>query len=222
MSVQDDSREIEVRNLFGLTEPAARSRADTDAELLVDGIKVDFELKSTTRGSVTTVRDFSMDHVIKWRHKHWIIGVYDRKGTTLKHCLYGSPAMMSQWIEEKATYIKADVELAQSVPELVNKDTLYQLLGRKETYTYEDASTLHKRQYSKQHYIDKMDVANGYTEDRMLSIMRDRVRYLILRGSTLNNPHIPESYFKGWPKITKNHQQAVILGVKEYLQTLSK
>lgn len=222
MSVQDDSREIEVRDLFGLTEPAERSRADTDAELLIDGVKVDFELKSTTRGSVTTVRDFSMDHVIKWRHKHWIIGVYDSKGTTLKYCLYGSPTLMSKWIEEKADYIRADVEISQALPQLVSKEILYQLLGKKETYTYEDASKLHKRQYSKREYVNKMDVSNGYSEDRMLSIMQDRVKYLILRGSTLNNPHIPESYFRGWPKITQNHQQTVISGVREYFKTVSK
>ena len=94
MSVQDDSREIEVKNLFGLSKPIGGSRGDTDAELLIDGVKIDFELKSTTTGSVTTVRDFSMDHVIKWRDKHWIIGVYDKSGQNLKYCIYGSPANM--------------------------------------------------------------------------------------------------------------------------------
>lgn len=36
----------------------------------------------------------------------------------------------------------------------------------------------------------------------MLEILRDRCRYLIERGATLNNPHIPGSYFSGWEKIT--------------------
>ena len=35
MSVQDDSREIEVKNLFGLSKPIGGSRGDTDAELSV-------------------------------------------------------------------------------------------------------------------------------------------------------------------------------------------
>ena len=87
MPVQDDSREIEVRNLFGLYKPEG-SRADTDAEFVVNGIKIAVELKSTSTvsESVTTVRDFSMDHVRKWRHKHWIIGFYDKSGKILKYC----------------------------------------------------------------------------------------------------------------------------------------
>ena len=41
----------------------------------------------------------------------------------------------------------------------------------------------------------------------MLLILRDRCQYLIERGSTLNNPHIPASYFKGWERIITNHGQ---------------
>ena len=39
----------------------------------------------------------------------------------------------------------------------------------------------------------------------MLKILKQRCKYLIERGSTLNNPHIPASYFDGWERITKNH-----------------
>lgn len=216
MSIQDDSREIEVRNLFGLSEPANRSRADTDAQLLVDGKTIDFELKSTTNGSVTTVRDFSMDHVIKWKQKHWIIGVYDRTGRKLQYCLYGSPFDMSSWIEEKANYIKPDLNISQVVPHLLNKGSLHQILGQKTSYSYEDAVRLHKKQYSKEEYLEKMDIVKGYSEDRMLTILQDRIKYLILRGSTLNNPHIPKSYFKGWPHITENHSQTLLASVRKY------
>lgn len=41
----------------------------------------------------------------------------------------------------------------------------------------------------------------------MLEILRDRCRYLIKRGATLNNPHIPGSYFENWEKITEHHAE---------------
>jgi hypothetical protein len=36
-------------------------------------------------------------------------------------------------------------------------------------------------------------------------MLRKRCQYVIERGSTLNNPHIPASYFVDWEKIDKNH-----------------
>ena len=50
-----------------------------------------------------------------------------------------------------------------------------------------------------------MDIHNGYSSERMLDILRKRCRYLLERGATLNNPHIPETYFNGMEQITQNH-----------------
>ena len=46
-----------------------------------------------------------------------------------------------------------------------------------------------------------MDLKNGYSSERILKIIQDRCRYVIERGSTLNNPHIPGSYFESFDKI---------------------
>ncbi len=37
--------------------------------------------------------------------RHWLIGVYERDGVTLRYCLYGSPTMMAPWMKEKAAYV---------------------------------------------------------------------------------------------------------------------
>lgn len=63
-----------------------------------------------------------------------------------------------------------------------------------------------------------MDLTSGYSPERMLSILQDRCQYLIEKGSTLNNPHIPASYFNGWEKITKNYAQRLRELVAEALQ----
>lgn len=173
--------------------------------VLEDGREIPFELKTTTDGSVTTVRDFGYEHIRKWKDKHWLISKYARDGQTMEYTLYGSPAAMAKWIEEKEGYIRPDFLLASTVPDALTLQHLHIIVGKKELYTLEDARTLHKKQYPISRYREQMDVTDGYSPARMLDILRDRCRYLIERGSTLNNPHIPRSYFSGWEPIMSNH-----------------
>ncbi|NET16164.1 MAG: hypothetical protein F6K08_26735, partial [Okeania sp. SIO1H6] len=181
-------------------------------------LKIPFELKSTTKTSVTTVRDFGPEHIKKWKGKHWLFGFYDKGGKNLKYCLYASPKMMNSWISEKSAYIASDYKLAQLIPELISISLLYEIVGQKEIYTLEDAQRLHKRQYTIQEYQNKMDLEFGYSPERMLLILRDRCQYLIERGSTLNNPHIPASYFQDLERITNNHAQRLRELVTEAIQ----
>lgn len=208
MPVQDDARENELIELFGLARPANASRGGLDAELVLDGVRYEFELKSTTNGSVTTVRDFGPDHIAKWRGKQWLIGVYDTR-QQLQYCLHGTPTLMDPWIDEKAEYIRLDFRLATILPQRVVLADLHELLGRKEIYSLEDAQFIQKRQYTMGDYRAKMDRHGGYSPERMVEILSERSKYLIERGSTLNNPHIPASYFDGWPHIDANHAEAL-------------
>jgi hypothetical protein len=209
MAVQDDARENQLRDLFELEKEEGEGRGGNDAVLKMDGATFRFELKSTSDNarSVTTVRDFSLDHVAKWEGKHWLIGFYDKTGANLEYCLYGSPAMMAGWIQEKASSIGPDLLLAGIAPEHLTLEDMHKVCGEKTVYVHADAQRIHKRQYSAAEYKAKMDLASGYSPDRMLDILRERARYLILRGSTLNNPHIPGSYFKDWTKITEHHAE---------------
>lgn len=207
MSVQDDRRESELITLFDLKKPDHPSRSGVDAILEIEERNIPFELKSTTTNSVTTVRDFSFDHVQKWQGKHWLFGFYDKTGRSLRYCLYASPEMMAPWIQQKAQYIAPDQQIAQRLPDRLKLADLYEILGKKSRYTLNDAKALQKRQYTLNDYRAKMDLDEGYSSQRMLEILRDRCRYLIQRGSTLNNPHIPGSYFQDWEKITQNHAQ---------------
>ena len=215
--VQDDARENELIELFDLERPPGAGRGDTDAILQLDGQVFEFELKSTTRGSVTTVRDFGPDHIAKWQSKHWLIGVYDRGGRTLKYCLYGSPTAMNPWISEKADYIRPDFQMADLVSSLIGEREMQEITGAKNRYTLEDAKALQKKQYHAQDYHSMMDLVGGYSPERMLEIVRDRAAYLIRRGSTLNNPHIPESYFRDWERITDLHAERLRRMVREWI-----
>ena len=216
MTVQDDARENQLIKLFQLEQPPNRRRNDTDALLNYKGKTFYFQLKSTTKNSVTTVRDFGIEHIKKWQNKHWIIGFYDQE-TNLKYCHYASPKEMSKWIKEKEQYIAGDFKLAQLVPNLINLQVMYNIVGEKQYYTIQDAKKIQKRQYTLEEYHQLMDRENGYSPQRMLQIIRDRCEYIMRRGSTLNNPHIPASYFNGWEKIIDNRASKLRQYLDQYL-----
>lgn len=156
MPVQDDVRENELRELFGLSIPENHTRGGTDAVLRMDGKEIPFELKSTSRGSVTTVRDFGMDHVEKWASKHWLIGVYDQSGENLRYSLYGSPQSMSPWILQKRDYISNDYGLASVIDRVLGLDEMYEVIGQKEQYSLDDAQGLQK------HNIKSMSIVQRW------------------------------------------------------------
>jgi len=200
--------------LFELYKDKSEGRSGIDAFLKINEMNIPFELKTTSQGSVTTVRDFGPDHIQKWKNKHWLIGFFIKGREYYK---YGSPSMMADWIRSKEEYITPDFKLAKLAPSKISLEDMYCITGKKDFYTFEDAKNIQKMQYKKEKYLELQDVENGYSAERMLEIVKDRVLYLIERGSTLNNPHIPFTYFDGWPEITKNHSKQLRLMVQEYL-----
>lgn len=265
MAAQDDAREKKIRDLFNLRIDPDRKRADTDAYLdRPDFDPVPFELKSTTKTSISTVRDFNPDHVKKWRDEHWLFGFFDAQ-QELQYCCYASPAMMKPWIDRLEAYVRPDIELAARLGSHVTEDDLIAILGDKEVYSSGDAWSIHKKQWKKQQYLDAFDVEAGYTRERLLTvlaggmtpeqvvtrlgdkpvytvaevrkglprgrwrkafleqvdvpagywkarmveILQERARYILDRGTTLNNPHISKTFFDGFEKITSNQAMRV-------------
>jgi hypothetical protein len=202
---QDDARENRLIDLFNLAQPADRVRHGVDAILKLDDVEYEFELKSatTSKGDISTVRDLGPSHIAKWRNKHWIMAFFD--GGTLLYCKYGSPDAMSPWISQTWDYIKADFEMAKHVPAHITLETMFEIMGEKEFYTQADAQKIHKKQMSSAQYKEAQDVIGGYSSARMLDIFRDRARYVIKRGSTLNNRKILATYLETWPEIRGNH-----------------
>lgn len=316
MAVQDDAREKVMVQLFNLKQEVDRARHDPDAYLVHKGQKFLFELKSTTTGTLSTVRDFGPDHISKWVDMHWIVGFFEKTKTDYPmYCHYLTPLDIKRWTDEKWAYVKIDFLFADVAAERITIDDVYALVGRKSVYSLKDAKALQKDQYSSADYASKIDVHEsglsserfealvapftsrdwlaaqfgkkqiysaddlrilveyqadpskiaaalasdakltrenahkvlppynletlderlntpksvrqacdllswpatqtggrrcidvtpGYSPNAMLEIFRDRCRYLIRRGSTLNNPHIPASFFQKFEKITDEH-----------------
>ena len=208
MAVQDDDREREMVALFNLTVPEHRGRADIDAYLdMPDGTELPFELKSTTKSSLSTVRDFGPEHIAKWANLHWIFAFYSSE-PKLKHCYYASPADMAGWIGGKEDYVRPDMILATLASRLVDDDVLSEVVGSGEEFTLQEARDIMKNQWSLARYEAFSDLpGQSFSRDRMRELLQERCAYVIRRGATLNNPHISETYLldQGLEPITKNH-----------------
>ncbi len=139
-----------------------------------------------------------MDHIRKWREKIWVIGYYEVKGgkPRLISTLCLTPDEMEPWIAQLEAYVKPDFELGQRVARKLTMDDVIEICGKKESYTLVDAQRLHKKQWTVAEYRAAMDQGAGYSPERMLHILQQRAEYLMSRGATLNNPHIPKSFLK--------------------------
>lgn len=220
MPIQDDSRENQMIDRFNLTVPPDRKRADIDAHLKIDGLDVPFELKSTTNGSIATARDFGMGHIDKWRAKriHWLFGFYLTEEDRADYFIYCSPDDMETWYSNMETYIKPDIALGENLPGHVDESLVRAILGDKAVYTKADALSIMKKQYTAEEYKRLMDTRGGYTLGRMTEILRARAEYVIARGSTLNNPHIPANFFNGMEHIVEEPAIKLREFVHDYLR----
>ena len=117
---------------------------------------------------------------------------------------------MASWINEIYEYIRVDLEYGRAIPAMITVDIMNWIIGQKEHDAIADARKLHKRQYSAMKYRSLMDRESGYSPIRMLEIFKDRARYVIRRGATLNNPHIPLDYFELWATVIENHAEELL------------
>ncbi|MCY4322318.1 MAG: hypothetical protein OXD00_01365 [Gammaproteobacteria bacterium] len=198
MAVQDDRRELEICALLGLRRGEGRSEMDAFLDF-EDSAGISrscpIEIKSTTTGSIATARDVGLNHINKWRQQVWVFGFYDRSGTDLLRTLVLGPAEMESWISRIESYIAPDIAIGERMAEKLSLQDLHIICGEKNPYRRSDAESIMKKQWTKARYESEMDVDGGYSPAKMLEILKLRALYLNERGSTLNNPHIPKSFF---------------------------
>ena len=118
--------------------------------------------------------------------------------------------------------IATDYEMGSLSSQLIRLDIVHRLLGEKDKYSLSDTRKILKSQLKIEEYKDLMDVDNGYSPQRMLEIVRKRCLYLLNRGSTLKNPHIPKRYFDGWERITDNPATRLLEMVKIEIDLMSQ
>jgi|GEM_PF-1928303 len=96
--VQDDSREQQIRELFGLVDPRD-GRSGVDA---VDSFGNPFELKSTTVTGVSTSRDVGSHTISRWKNRYWIFvrGRNLAAGFIIDESYFLHPHDMSEFFDE--------------------------------------------------------------------------------------------------------------------------
>ena len=113
-TVQDASREIQMRLRFGLLE-SGQGRMGADA---IDEKGNQFELKSATREGVTTGRDLGIHTIQRYRTRYWIIcrgSNRQRAGFVIDECRFLSPNMLEGWFQQIEARLKPDLDLLERV-----------------------------------------------------------------------------------------------------------
>lgn len=115
-TVQDDDRERQMAELFGLKR--VDSRIGVDA---IDELGNEYELKTTSKGSVSTARDFGPSHIDKWADKIWIVGLGRNFNTGFKFDEFRVllPTDMKPWLDIYRLQFESHEELHARVVELI-------------------------------------------------------------------------------------------------------
>jgi hypothetical protein len=204
MSVQDDERERELVRLFNLNWDPSHQRAGVDATLDValDGrtLRFEVEVKSTTGQTVSTARDVGMEHIRRWRRMLFVIGFYEREARRpeLLRALCLPPIEMEPWIASVESKIMIDFKIAERASRKLELEDLFEVCGRRNLYSIEDAKRIHKQQWTAAQYAQALESVDGdkpgISPHKMLEILQLRSKYIAERGATLNNPHISKAH----------------------------
>jgi len=110
--VQNAAREIALRDLFGL-QSGGRGRIGPDA---IDGNGNEYELKSTTTGSITTARDVGPHTLERWRTRYWICtkGRNTARGFIFQEIYFLAPQMLEEWIQQLEQRFTTDLQLLEN------------------------------------------------------------------------------------------------------------
>lgn len=217
VEIQDNKREHQLIDLFKLKK-INHKRIGIDARLKVLSEKIDFELKSTTTGSVSTARGLHLEHLERWKDLHWIIGKYNKKAE-LECCYYGSPDDMIEWITFWENDIKRGINISDMLIDRIDLNMMYEIFDKKKKYNYKEIKFVFKNLYTVQEYKDMQNSEGTYDPEIVLEMFKKHNQVYLYRGAALNNPKIPFKYYKSWPRIDNNFDKELRRYIKRYLKS---
>ncbi|MFI7490795.1 hypothetical protein ACIBXA_20675 [Micromonospora echinaurantiaca] len=210
---QDDDRERAMVAALNLEQPEDRARHDEDGYLILerDGQmhRLSFECKSAAVGKeFGTGRDTGLKQLQRWSRMHFVFGWFEPRDNQIRRMWYGSPAMMKAWNAAEQAYLIPDLILRDCVPDRVSDEVVSMVLGDKDVYTFQELNQLLKDQWKADSrvgrpnlYKERADIRSARsTKDNLYSrevaeiAVRDRIRYLLARGGTVNNRKISPAY----------------------------
>jgi len=199
---QDDTREQEMLRIFGLRQDLNTTRDGTDAFIRLENGKTEqIELKSSTKDTLVTARDFGRNHINSWRKKHVLGSFYDKGGNNIEWSIFIPNKFLNLWLDKQLEYIFYDIEISNQLEKLLKSSENLQnitssIFGAENYFNETDLKRLMKKQYSKLEYeeiTERVGRKRVISRKNMSSAVLDRILYLLDRGSTRNNPHINKS-----------------------------
>ena len=112
VEVQNNVRERRLVEILGLTPLQGRAGADA-----VDAQGNRFELKTGTRGDITTARDVGPDTLAHYRTLYWVVarGRNLRTGFVIDEVYFLAPRMLEDWFRDiERRYFDRDQALIQA------------------------------------------------------------------------------------------------------------
>lgn len=207
---QDDARERAMLASLNISATDGRYGADGKLTLPLGGgvAEVRFECKSSAPDTdFGTGRDTGIPQLDRWAQIHWVFGWFVARDNLPLRMWYGSPEMMRAWIEAEREYLIADLLLVDLVPSAITDEIIDAVFGASvDTYTYQDLRRVMKAQWdanagrAQENLYCKNATSGGrpsnFAYDRSVVRMaaEARVRYLLQRGSTVNNRKISKNY----------------------------
>lgn len=116
--VQDNGREAALIDLFRLS--AGGGRIGIDA---FDESGHPFELKTTSKGGVSTARDVGPHTVGQWLSKYWIVamGKNYRSGFSISNVFFLAPVHLKAFCDRIMSRFQADIELSERVKAILHE-----------------------------------------------------------------------------------------------------
>jgi hypothetical protein len=115
--VQDDLRQDHMIDLFKLRGVEDREGVDAYFNDFA------FELKSSSKGSVSTARDLGYNHLNKWKSRYWLIGNFHNttSGFTFDNFYLITPERMMPWYEKIKEKLDKDKLICDYVISVLKK-----------------------------------------------------------------------------------------------------
>ena len=112
--IQDDSREKALIKKFNLT-PMNANRIGIDATLG----DFNFELKTSSKGGISTARDVGLNHIEKWEKLYWIVAVVDKEKKGFGTIYLLKPENMKDWIDKIKNKLTIKYDLIERCGEYI-------------------------------------------------------------------------------------------------------
>jgi hypothetical protein len=207
--IQDNIRENIIIDTFKLKK-GSTNRIGLDAYTTVQSTQFNFELKSTTVRNVSTARRLNLSVIKKWRSIYWLIGVFDKNdGETLLHTHFATPSDMKPWLDYWENDIKRGLKISDMLVDKIDFDMVHQIFGKSQTYEHDQLYKVFKRLFSKTQYKEYQNKNGKYDRNVVLEMFKIHNKRYLYNGSYINNPKIPYSLYKGFPKIDKDPKNSL-------------